>query len=159
MFFSDPVAAFGNLRRAARPGATLRFAAWRGVAENSFMTVAETAAAPLLPELPARVPDAPGQFAFAARERMQVILRDSGWRDVDIQPVDVACVFPESELLQYLTWMGPVGRALQQADAQFSLTGGGYRAGADIGIFCARRGRSFHRRLLDGEMARAPRNL
>ena len=63
------------------------------------------------------MPDAPGQFAFAARERMQAILQDSGWRDIDIQPVDVACVFPESELLHYLTWMGPAGRALQQVDA------------------------------------------
>ena len=50
MFFTDPVAAFANLRRATRPGGRLRFAAWRGAAENPFMTVAERAASPLLPE-------------------------------------------------------------------------------------------------------------
>ena len=67
MFFDDSVRAFANLRRAARDDAELRFIAWRSAAENPFMTTAERAAAPLLPNLPARRPDAPGQFAFADR--------------------------------------------------------------------------------------------
>jgi hypothetical protein len=36
------------------------------------MTTAERAAAPLLPELPARRPDAPGQFALANADRSSV---------------------------------------------------------------------------------------
>src|SRR6185312_8436149 len=47
MFFNDPVAAFTNLRRAARAGAVLRAVVWRDAAENPFMTTAERAAAPL----------------------------------------------------------------------------------------------------------------
>src|SRR4051812_37882523 len=65
MFFEDPVRAFSTLRRAARDEARLRFITWRGPAENPFMTTAERAAAPILPELPTRRPDQPGQFAFA----------------------------------------------------------------------------------------------
>lgn len=57
--------AFANLRRAARDGAELYCFVWRSPAENPFMTVAERAAAPLLPTLPARDPKGPGQFAFA----------------------------------------------------------------------------------------------
>ena len=68
MFFDDSVRAFANLRRAATDDAELRFVAWRSAAENPFMTTAERAAAPLLPNLPARRPDAPGQFAFADRQ-------------------------------------------------------------------------------------------
>ncbi len=34
MFFDDPVAAFANLRRAARPGAELRLIAWRSADQN-----------------------------------------------------------------------------------------------------------------------------
>ncbi|MGH7878275.1 MAG: class I SAM-dependent methyltransferase, partial [Candidatus Binataceae bacterium] len=34
MFFSDPAAAFGNLRRAARPGGRLCFACWGALKEN-----------------------------------------------------------------------------------------------------------------------------
>jgi SAM-dependent methyltransferase len=118
MFFDDPVGAFSNLRRAVRPGARLRFLAWRDASENSFMTAAEHAAAPLLPALPARQPGAPGQFAFADRDRVFSILRQNGWTNIAIQPIDVVCSFPEEELVQYLTYMGPVGRLLQQADSQ-----------------------------------------
>ena len=45
MFFDDPVAAFANIRRGARPGAVLSFVAWRSPAENEFMTAAARAAA------------------------------------------------------------------------------------------------------------------
>ncbi|MCY1020072.1 class I SAM-dependent methyltransferase [Pyxidicoccus sp. MSG2] len=116
MFFDDPVRAFANLRRAARHGAELRFIAWRSPAENPFMTTAERAAAPLLPNLPARRPGAPGQFAFADPGRVSSILEESGWAEVDIQPIDVACTLPEKELVRYLTRLGPVGLLLQAAD-------------------------------------------
>ena len=116
MFFSDPVAAFANLRRAARPGGEMRLLAWRGMDDNPFMTAAERAAAPLLPDLPVRKPDAPGQFAFADRDRVGRILEESGWTDIDIQPVDVPCTMPAAELEFYFTRLGPVGLALASAD-------------------------------------------
>lgn len=117
MFFDDPVQAFSNLRHAAADGAHLRFVAWRGAAENPFMTAAERAAAPLLQgELPARRSDGPGQFAFADRQRILAILEGSGWADIDVQPLDVTCVLPEAELDRYLSWLGPVGVVLQQMD-------------------------------------------
>jgi SAM-dependent methyltransferase len=115
MFFADPVAAFRNLRGAARAGALLRLIVWRSADENPFMTMAERAAAPLLPDLPVRRPDEPGQFAFADRDRVGRILADSGWSAIDIQPIDVPCAMPESALVRYLTKLGPVGRVLQQA--------------------------------------------
>ena len=117
MFFDDPVRAFANLRRAARRGADLRFIVWRSAAENPFMTTAERTAAPLLPNLPPRKPDnAPGQFAFANAEHVAGILKQSGWTEIDIQSLDVVCTFPEQELVRYLTRLGPVGLALQDAD-------------------------------------------
>lgn len=119
MFFNDMVAAFRNLRRAARPGACLRCVVWRSPTDNPFMTTAERAAAPLLPDLPARRPDEPGQFAFADRDRVRRILEDSGWTTIDLQPIDVPCAIPERDLARYLTQLGPVGRMLQQADDSF----------------------------------------
>lgn len=116
MFFEDPVHAFANLRGAARDGAELQCVAWRSPAENPFMTTAERAAAPLLPNLPARQPDAPGQFAFADRHRVGQILEESGWTDVDIRPIDVPCTLTATDLTPYLTRLGPVGRALEQLD-------------------------------------------
>jgi ubiquinone/menaquinone biosynthesis C-methylase UbiE len=116
MFFDDPIRAFANLRRAAAHGAALRFIAWRGAAENPFMTTAERAAAPLLPNLPAREADAPGQFAFANAERVRTILDHSGWSEIHIDRLDVECVLPERDLVLYLSRLGPVGAILQDAD-------------------------------------------
>jgi SAM-dependent methyltransferase len=89
MFFDDFVQAFANLRRAARADCELRFITWRSAAENPFMTTAERAAAPLLPNIPARRSEGPGQFA---------------------------CVLPERELAHHVTRLGPVGLALHEAD-------------------------------------------
>jgi SAM-dependent methyltransferase len=116
MFFDDSVQAFANLRRASEDGAGLRFIAWRSPSENPFMTTAERAAAPLLPNLPARRPDAPGQFAFADPRRVSGVLEESGWAGIDIRPIDVACTLPEKELVRYLTRLGPLGLVLHEAD-------------------------------------------
>ena len=118
MFFADPVQAFANLHRAATDDGALRCIAWRSAAENPFMTTAERTAAPLLPNLPARRPNVPGQFAFADRQRVHGILDASGWGEIDVRPIDIECVFPEIDLVRYLGRLGPVGLALQEADEQ-----------------------------------------
>lgn len=116
MFFSDPVRAFANLRRAAREGAQLRLIVWRSAEENPFMTTAERAAAQILPNLPPRRPDGPGQFAFADHDRVRAILNHSGWSGIDLQPIDVDCSLREQDLSRYVTRLGPVGLVLQDAD-------------------------------------------
>jgi SAM-dependent methyltransferase len=116
MFFDDSVRAFANMRQAATEGAALRAIVWRSAEENPFMTVAERAAAPLLPNLPVRKPDEPGQFAFGDPHRVRSILEQSRWSDIDIRPLDVECALPEKDLVPYLTRLGPVGVALKAAD-------------------------------------------
>ncbi|WP_436493485.1 class I SAM-dependent methyltransferase [Actinokineospora sp. HUAS TT18] len=113
MFFDDPVRAFANLRRAARGG--LRVIVWRAMEENPFMTTAERAAAPLL-DLPARVPDAPGQFGMANPDLVRGVLTESGWSDIELEPLDVPFAMPESELVGYFTRLGPLGLVLPEAD-------------------------------------------
>lgn len=115
MFFPDPVAAFANLRRATVSGGRLRAVAWRSPAENAFLTTAERAAAPLLPELPPRKLDGPGQFAFADGDHVRSLLAEAGWTDIAVTATDVPCAVPASELLPYISTMGPVGQALQTA--------------------------------------------
>ena len=116
MFFDDSVAAFQNLRRATKDAAKLAFIAWRGSEHNPFMTTAERAAKPLLPNIPARDPNAPGQFAFADPNKVERILHDSGWLQIDIQPVDLPCSFLEQDLISYFTQLGPLGRVINTAD-------------------------------------------
>ena len=116
MFFDDPVRAFANLRRAAAPNAALHTIVWRSPADNAFMTAAERAAAPFLPEIPKRRSDEPGQFAFADRDRVYSILEKSGWSQIDIRPLDVVCTLPERELKPYISRLGPLARVLPQID-------------------------------------------
>jgi SAM-dependent methyltransferase len=116
MFFTDNVRAFGNLRSAVCDAGALHFIAWRSAAENPFMTAAERAVAPLLPELPPRQPDAPGQFALADRARLDAILEASGWVSIEVQPIDIECSFPAADLVLFMTRLGPLGRVLPGVD-------------------------------------------
>ncbi|HUL83210.1 MAG TPA: methyltransferase domain-containing protein [Gammaproteobacteria bacterium] len=116
MFFEDSARAFANLRRAALPGGELDLIAWRSAAENPFMTAAERAAAPFLPNIPPRRTDGPGQFAFADSRRVSATLERGGWAGVDVRPLDVACSFAKSDLVDYVTRIGPLGRALRSTD-------------------------------------------
>lgn len=116
MFFKDPVRAFSNLRRATRSGAGLCAIVWRSPSENPFMTTAERAAASVLNVIPAREPDAPGQFGFADSNRVRRILEASDWDAIDICPFDVQCEFESSDLERYVTRLGSVGRVLERED-------------------------------------------
>ena len=116
MFFADPVSAFANLRAALKDGGALHAIAWRSPADNPFMTTAERAAAPLLPDMPARKPEGPGQFAFADRQKVAGILEESGWQSIDIRPLDLECALPTLELERFMTRLGPLGQVLQDAD-------------------------------------------
>ena len=118
MFFADPVEAFANLRRAGNNDTQLRSIAWRNPAENPFMTAAERAAAPLLPNLQERRADTAGPFGLADARRARSILEQSGWAEIDIRPIDIVCTLPEQELIRYGTRFGPVGTALRDADPQ-----------------------------------------
>ena len=115
MFFDDPVQAFGQLQRAAKRGGVLQALAWRRPDETAFMTTAERAAAPWL-QLPPRSPGAPGQFAFADQARVEQILSDGGWEDIEVLPLDVVCRIDRADLATYVALLGPVGSALRAPD-------------------------------------------
>jgi hypothetical protein len=79
------------------------------------MTAASRAAAPILPNLPAPDPNAPGQFGFADPRRVRRILEASGWKHIDLSPIDVDSSVAKRDLLSYVTKLGPVGLALRDA--------------------------------------------
>ena len=116
MFFEDPVPAFANLLRATKPGGHALLIAWRPAADNPYMTAAERAVAPLLPNLPPRKTTGPGQFAFGDADYVRDVLIGAGWRDVAVTPLDVPCAFPAGMLDRYIAGVGPVGLALREAD-------------------------------------------
>ncbi|MEM0929844.1 MAG: class I SAM-dependent methyltransferase [Pseudomonadota bacterium] len=114
MFFSDPVAAFANLRHAAAHSASLRLIVWRSPEENEFMTAAARAAAPFLPDASPPDPAAPGPFAFGDADRVRSYLEQSGWGEVDLVPHDVLCAFPEAHLDLFFTKVARLRHDLDQ---------------------------------------------
>lgn len=88
MFFSDPTAAFANIRKALKRGGRLAFVCWRPPSENPHMTASSKAIEHLLPPLPPSDPLAPGPFAFADPERVRRILADAGFGEIAIRPHD-----------------------------------------------------------------------
>lgn len=115
MFFSDPAAAFTNLRLSLRSGGRLAFVCWRPFAENPWMGAPLAAALPFIPA-PAPVdPLAPGPFAFADADRVRTILTEAGFTAIDIRPHDTQIGGGDVEqALQLAFRVGPLGAALRE---------------------------------------------
>ena len=85
MFFTDPIDAFANLRRALLPGGKLSIVAWRGPLESVWTTIAVEAAIAVFgrpPDLGA--PDGPGPFAFADGDRFSTVVTEAGFKDLSL---------------------------------------------------------------------------
>lgn len=122
MFFADPAAAFGTLRRAVKPEGRMVFLCWRAMGENAWIGAATAAAAAALGEehrpAPPADPRAPGPFAFADADHVRDILRGAGFGSVAIDPLDEAMHLGDLDTaLDYLKSMGPISQALPTASA------------------------------------------
>jgi SAM-dependent methyltransferase len=115
MFFSDPVAAFSNIRRALTPTARLAFVCWRPLTDNVWMTVPFEAARPFLPPATPADPLAPGPFALADADRLRAILRGAGFASLSIDPFTTAVGSGDLEAaLSLAVKVGPLGAALRE---------------------------------------------
>ena len=115
MFFSDPVAAFANIRLALRAAGRLVFVCWRPLAENAWMRLPLEAAQSLLPPMPVADPFAPGPFAFADADRVTALLRRAGFSEVSYQPCDTLVSSGDLDQTTQLTLrVGPLGAALRE---------------------------------------------
>jgi SAM-dependent methyltransferase len=115
MFFSDPAAAFANIRATLKPSGRLAFVCWRAYADNPWMRVPMEAAEPLLGPPPPADPTAPGPFAFAEADRVRRILAAAGFSAIAIDPYDARIGGGDIEETVSLTFrVGPLGRALAE---------------------------------------------
>jgi len=121
MFFSDPVAAFSNLRAALRPGGRLGFVCWQALPKNPWMQVPLAAAARHITLPPPPEPGTPGPFSFADPERVRGILEHAGFTDFAFDDHRATLTIGGGQDLDevveiLLTGVGPTSAALRQAD-------------------------------------------
>lgn len=123
MFFTDPVAAFVNLRRSLKPGGRMVFMCWRGMAENVWIAAPTAAAVATLGQAhrpaPPADPRAPGPFALADAQYTQDILRQAGFVSVALEPLDDHMHLDNVDTaIAYLKNMGPISQALPKVSPQ-----------------------------------------
>ena len=87
MFFDDPVAAFTNIRRSLRPGASFVTLAWRDMQRNEWVESVRTALAAGR-ELPTPPRGAQGPFSLADPDIARERLEGAGYLDIDLQSID-----------------------------------------------------------------------
>ncbi len=119
MFFADPVAAFGNLRRAMAATGRLVFVCWQRMDDNLWMRVPVEALRGVL-ELPPPGPaTAPGPFAFAEPERLHGLLAAAGFASIAIEsctgPLSMGGATDLDAATGFALQVGPAASALRDA--------------------------------------------
>jgi SAM-dependent methyltransferase len=124
MFFTDPEAAFTNLRRALRRGGRLAFVCWQRLQENQWVLVPMMAVLQHIPPPEIPPPGAPGPFAFADPDRVRSILTRAGFADVACEDVKETLSIGGDRLdqtVEFLMQMGPTARLLREVDAELRI--------------------------------------
>src|ERR1700736_5470776 len=121
MFFSDPRAAFANVRRAIKPGGRVALAVFRAASENLFPSGPLEAVRHLLPPIPTPGPEEPGPFSWAHPTRVHRLFESAGFREVSLTPVDpviqLASAGGAVEAADFVMVLGPLTRVLPSLSA------------------------------------------
>lgn len=106
MFFSDPVQAFGNLRRMLRPGGRVGFVCWRPIKENELDFLPLEASGLSLADAP--------HVSFEQPYRIEDVLRAAGFSEIVVEPfdVEVSCGGID-RTVEVVTQVGALGKTLR----------------------------------------------
>jgi SAM-dependent methyltransferase len=114
MFFSDPVAAFTNLRRALGDAGRLTFICWAPLADNPHWQIPFDIVRARLGEPAPRHPHAPGPLAFSDAAYVDSILGEAGFADITVSPTAVPIIGRSlEEETQIACLFGPAGALIE----------------------------------------------
>ncbi len=89
MLIVDPDAALREIRRVLRPGGRAAIAVWDSAESNPWATITDEALSDVGQAEPPRDPDAPGMFRLSAEGRLESMLEDAGFVEVQVEPVEL----------------------------------------------------------------------
>jgi SAM-dependent methyltransferase len=115
MFFADPRAAFGNLKKALRPGGRLAFVCWRSLAENELDELPLRAAAPHLPRGLESETAGAAWFSFSDPDYLRMILGEAGFQRTEVDPRDeIVRSGSLQAMVEVCTRVGALGAILRE---------------------------------------------
>ncbi|MEE2997199.1 MAG: class I SAM-dependent methyltransferase [Pseudomonadota bacterium] len=120
MFFDDPVAVFARLGQALDTGGRVALGVWRSPRENLWAMEPIAAAKPFLEMPPRPGPEDPGPFSFANPDRVHRVLSESGWRDINLTPLDIQIPLGRTteDALAFVMEMGPLSVPLGEVTGE-----------------------------------------
>ena len=116
MFMPEPVRCLRNAYRALRPGGRVALSVWGPPERNPFFTVPMGVLLKYA-QVPPPEPGAPGVFAFADRNRLIAALGEAGFREVQVDEMELPMAVFDSghEYWQYTREMAaPIAALLAQ---------------------------------------------
>lgn len=118
MFFADPVAAFGNIGRALRPGGRLAFVCPADAMLNGWVA-AMASLRDVLPLGDFGRPGLPGMFSLATRDRIREVLTPAGFTGLTITQSQAYGTWGHGaeDAAEFLLGTGPGRHLMDQADA------------------------------------------
>jgi len=116
MFFSEPVAAFGNIRQQMKPEGRLVLAAWAKAKGNPWFDVPKDGAIEKLGPLGQSDPNAPGPLGFQNVDHVTGILKEAGFQNVVGRTIRVMLTHPGplDRVAALASNIGPAARILKK---------------------------------------------
>ena len=120
MFFHNLDAAFLNLIRALKPNGRLSFVCWRLPDLNPWLVLPFEAVREFVPDMPKPSPDVvSGAFSLAPKERVEGLLRNAGFADVQLEVFDCPTRMGDGDLDECMNFVAdfsnPVATALRKS--------------------------------------------
>jgi ubiquinone/menaquinone biosynthesis C-methylase UbiE len=118
MFFTNPVAAMRNMRRALRPGGRMVHIVWRTREDNPWLSMAKDVVQRFLPPPGEGAQTCgPGPFSMSNEQMVRGMMRSAGYDEIEFHRVDAPVLIGNNveDAIAFQLALGPAGEVFREA--------------------------------------------